>query len=83
MSSRRPRAGDTGAVRLEVIDQGPGIDPETAEQMFEPFFTTATAGTGLGLYIARELCENNEAHLSYQPGAEGGSCFRIQFSADK
>ncbi|MGW8311473.1 MAG: sensor histidine kinase [Thiogranum sp.] len=76
------RAGhdDHGMVGLEVIDKGPGIDPDTAEKMFEPFFTTAASGTGLGLYIARELCELNQARLSYRPGPEGGSRFRIQFS---
>ena len=70
----------TGVAQLDVIDDGPGIDAETADQMFEPFYTTAASGTGLGLYIARELCEVNEAHLSYHP-VDSGSCFRIQFAA--
>ncbi|MDH4276081.1 MAG: ATP-binding protein, partial [Gammaproteobacteria bacterium] len=48
---------------LDVIDNGKGIDPETATQIFEPFFSTDTQGTGLGLYIARELCESNQAAL--------------------
>jgi two-component system sensor histidine kinase PilS (NtrC family) len=48
--------------------------------MFEPFYTTATSGTGLGLYIARELCDINQARLSYHPVDGGGSCFRIQFA---
>jgi two-component system sensor histidine kinase PilS (NtrC family) len=71
---------DHGAVVVEVVDKGPGIDPDTAEKMFEPFFTTAASGTGLGLYIARELCELNQARLSYRPDPDGGSRFRIQFS---
>lgn len=74
----RVRQGETGIVQLDVIDHGPGIDADTAQQMFEPFYTTATSGTGLGLYIARELCEINQALLSYQP-LQDGSCFRIQF----
>jgi two-component system sensor histidine kinase PilS (NtrC family) len=74
----RVRRTESGLVYLDVIDNGPGIDPATAEQMFEPFYTTATSGTGLGLYIARELCEINQAQLSYYP-LEDGSCFRIQF----
>ncbi len=75
------RRGDRGVIWLDVLDQGPGIDPETAEQMFEPFYTTASSGTGLGLYIARELCEMNQARLSYQRPPEGGSRFRIRFTA--
>jgi len=75
------RRGDKAVVWLDVVDNGPGIDTETAEQMFEPFYTTASSGTGLGLYIARELCEINRARLSYQRLPEGGSSFRIRFSA--
>ncbi|NOZ51581.1 MAG: ATPase [Gammaproteobacteria bacterium] len=66
---------------LEIIDHGPGIDPETAQQIFEPFFTTDSMGSGLGLYIARELCELNQAHIQYIPVPSGGSCFRIDFAS--
>lgn len=76
----RAGRGDNGGVFLEVIDNGPGIDAATAEKMFEPFFTTAASGTGLGLYIARELCEINQAQLVYHTPTDGGSCFRIQFA---
>jgi len=65
---------------LEVIDNGKGIDPALAEHIFEPFFTTAANGSGLGLYISRELCESNQAHLNYIPGTGRGSCFRITFA---
>lgn len=74
------RPAGNGLVQLDIIDNGPGIEPETAEQIFEPFYTTAVSGTGLGLYIGRELCEINQAHLSYHPAPGGGSCFRIQFA---
>lgn len=80
MVTLKARQANNGAARLEVIDNGPGIAPDDAAQMFEPFYTTAGSGTGLGLYIARELCEINRAQLSYQPSDGGGSCFRIQFS---
>jgi two-component system sensor histidine kinase PilS (NtrC family) len=66
---------------LDTIDDGPGIPLDRVEQIFEPFFTTEPRGTGLGLYIARELCEANQARLSYFPAPTGGSCFRISFSA--
>jgi len=65
---------------LDVIDNGPGIPSETVDHIFEPFFTTDTKGTGLGLYIAKELCECNHAQLTYIPGKPGGSCFRITFA---
>ncbi len=65
---------------LDVIDYGPGIEPEFAETVFEPFFTTDAKGTGLGLYIARELCEANQARLNYLSHSAGGCCFRITFT---
>ncbi len=70
---------DTGAPYLDVIDHGPGISPEHQRRLFEPFFTTRDSGTGLGLYIARQLCERNGARLEFVPRPDGGSCFRIQF----
>jgi len=57
------RAG--GVVKLDVVDDGPGVVAEARAQLFEPFFTTAAGGTGLGLYIAREVCEANGATLDY------------------
>jgi two-component system sensor histidine kinase PilS (NtrC family) len=66
--------------RLDIIDNGSGIPADKAGQIFEPFFTTESTGTGLGLYLARELCEINHCHLSYLPAATGGCCFRIHFA---
>ncbi len=65
---------------LEVHDDGCGVAPKRLDKIFEPFYTTETKGTGLGLYISRELCESNQARLDYQPSAHGGSCFRITFA---
>lgn len=65
---------------LEILDNGPGIAEEQRQNMFEPFFTTDSKGTGLGLYISRELCEANQARLLYQPRKGGGSCFKIIFA---
>lgn len=65
---------------MEVRDNGPGISDKEAESVFEPFYTTASDGNGLGLYIARELCEANQAALDLLPCDGGGCCFRITFS---
>ena len=65
---------------LHVIDDGPGIDETTEEHLFEPFHTTEATGTGLGLYISKELCEANQAQLSYKRTKEGKSCFSIHFA---
>ena len=55
-----------GRMELHVQDDGPGITPEVRAHLFEPFYTTSSKGTGLGLYLARELCLNNEAKLDYE-----------------
>jgi hypothetical protein len=55
-------------------------DPAQAERIFEPFFTTGSGGTGLGLFISRELCQTNGALLLYEPRPGGGSIFRIIFA---
>lgn len=65
-----------GQVELHIIDDGKGVPDELREQVFEPFFTTHSRGTGLGLYIARELCEANGARLELMDNAPGGH-FRI------
>jgi two-component system sensor histidine kinase PilS (NtrC family) len=88
-NARRYCSGRPGAVRIEavdvpaaervelhVIDDGAGVDEETRSKMFEPFFTTHSRGTGLGLYIARELCEANDALLEWV-GNDPGAHFRI------
>ncbi|MDO8273797.1 MAG: ATP-binding protein [Gammaproteobacteria bacterium] len=65
---------------LHVIDEGPGVSTEAEEHLFEPFYTTNPNGTGLGLYISKELCEANQAQLSYHRTSKGKSCFTIHFS---
>ena len=65
---------------LEVADRGPGIDAKAVDRIFEPFFTGPKGGTGLGLFIARELCQLNRATLLYEPRSGDGSIFRIVFS---
>jgi len=69
-----------GRPYVEVRDHGLGVDTATAEKMFEPFYTERSGGTGLGLYISRELCELNRATLLYLDRPGGGSIFRIVFA---
>jgi two-component system sensor histidine kinase PilS (NtrC family) len=77
----------TGRVELHVQDDGPGITPEVRAHLFEPFYTTSSKGTGLGLYLARELCLNNGAMLDYEyraddsAGGAAGGRFVITFGA--
>lgn len=63
-------------IHLDVIDDGPGIESSALNQLFEPFFTTVVSGTGLGLYIAREMCEANSASLFCIEKPVGGH-FRV------
>jgi two-component system sensor histidine kinase PilS (NtrC family) len=69
---------DTGRYRLRLCDNGRGLPAENAEKLFEPFFTTGSDGTGLGLYIARELCEANGISLAPVP-SDTGACFLLTF----
>lgn len=73
----------SGRPYLEIADRGTGISPEQVDQIFEPFFTAQPGGTGLGLYISRELCERNGGSLRYHPRPGGGSVFRIVFADPK
>jgi two-component system, NtrC family, sensor histidine kinase PilS len=64
---------------LEVMDRGAGVQSEHAEKIFEPFFSGGR-GTGLGLFLARELAETNGATLLYEARQGGGSIFRLVFA---
>lgn len=65
---------------LSVFDKGQGIKPEDVEKVFEPFYTTNASGTGLGLYISRDLCEMNQALLDYLYDEHGRGFFQIHFA---
>ncbi len=73
------RKAPTGSLELSVEDDGPGVADALKGNLFEPFFTTASSGTGLGLYIAREICEANGATLEYVDGMNGGAQFSVRF----
>ena len=69
--------GYADRVELSVLDNGPGVAAAIQGQLFEPFFTTEAKGTGLGLYLARELCSANRATLEYVKDTAGAH-FRIR-----
>ncbi|MFD2366850.1 sensor histidine kinase [Pseudoduganella sp. GCM10020061] len=69
--SIRLYAVSDGRTELHVQDDGPGITPDVRAHLFEPFYTTSSKGTGLGLYLARELCMNNHANLDYEYRFDG------------
>lgn len=73
------RAASSGGAELHVFDDGPGIAEEDRAKIFEPFFTTRGGGTGLGLYIVRELCDSNGADIELvrDDGKTSGAHFRI------
>ena len=77
---RYGRLASNGRPFLEVVDRGPGIGHEDAEKAFEPFFTRDARGTGLGLFLARELAQTNGATLLLESPPGGGSLFRLVFT---
>ncbi len=74
---------ESGGPFIEIHDNGKGIGKDDMRQLFEPFFTTRNEGTGLGLYIARQLSEANHIRLEYLPLPGGGSSFRLSFPNPK
>lgn len=63
---------------LDVIDNGAGIAEDLIQKIFDPFFTTSSKGSGLGLYISKEIIESNRAKIRYN-NLDNKSCFRIHF----
>jgi two-component system sensor histidine kinase PilS (NtrC family) len=66
--------------QIDIIDAGAGVPSADLAKLFEPFFTTMAEGSGMGLYLCRELCEINNADLDYRPTRKGESCFRISMN---
>lgn len=64
---------------LEVLDNGPGIDSDIIQKIFDPFFTTSSKGSGLGLYISREIIESNRAKIQYTQNSTASGHFTIHF----
>ena len=66
--------------QINMIDYGSGVALGDQAKLFEPFFTTMSEGSGMGLYLCKELCEINNADLDYRPTGKGESCFRISIN---
>jgi len=77
------RREDSQQPVLDILDDGEGVPETIAAHLFEPFNSSESQGTGLGLYVSRELCELNRARLNYLPRQAGGSCMRITFAYPK
>ncbi|MDM8558061.1 ATP-binding protein [Candidatus Parabeggiatoa sp. HSG14] len=73
---------ELGRPYLDVRDHGHGMTEKIKAQVFEPFFTTESQGTGLGLYLSREICAANQATLHLFSNTSAGCCFRIYFSSE-
>ncbi|MBP7147974.1 MAG: HAMP domain-containing histidine kinase [Acidobacteria bacterium] len=69
---------DQDAIRIDVADTGRGFDPQQAEKMFQPFFTTKPRGTGLGLAICRQLIEQQSGTIAAAPNPGGGALFTVR-----
>ncbi len=65
---------------ITVEDNGPGIPDEQMTRIFEPFFTTHKEGSGLGLYIARQLCDVNQAELTVDSTLGSGTRFHVRLA---
>ena len=75
---------DGRMLRLEVIDEGPGIPPEEADRIFDPFFTTKASGVGLGLVLCRQIARRHGGELRALPAPHGtGACFRLEIPIDE
>ncbi|MGB5834949.1 MAG: ATP-binding protein [Thiohalocapsa sp.] len=73
------RDSERDVVAMTVADKGPGVAEAHLREVFEPFFTTSSSGTGLGLYAARELAHANGIRLEYAGNNPTGACFTLTF----
>jgi two-component system sensor kinase FixL len=68
---------EQGVAEVIVADTGPGVAPELADRLFQPFVTTKATGMGLGLSICREIVEAHQGRLTMAPVSSGGTVFRV------
>ncbi len=70
-----------GYALLTITDRGCGIDPDVADRLFDPLFTTKAEGMGMGLAICRSVVENCRGRLSFEANPDGGTVFRVLLPA--
>ncbi|MGH1363627.1 MAG: ATP-binding protein [Calditrichia bacterium] len=70
----------TDYIHLVVMDEGPGIEPNELEHIFDPFYTTRAEGTGLGLSVCKRLCNENNAEIRADNRPSGGALFILEIS---
>jgi two-component system sensor histidine kinase PilS (NtrC family) len=68
---------DRHTIALEIVDNGPGVPEDARTDIFRPYFTLSAHGTGLGLAVVRQICLAHGWDVTYLPGPDGGSVFRI------
>jgi two-component system sensor histidine kinase PilS (NtrC family) len=74
------RDEESGFCVITIADNGPGINTAQLSKIFEPFYTTRKEGSGLGLYIAKQLCEANQAELTVDSKPGTGAFFHIRLA---
>jgi len=67
-------------IKIEIIDNGPGIPPEQVEKIFDPFFTTRAKGTGLGLPIVKRIIDQHKGTISLSKTDDDGTCATVMLS---
>ena len=67
----------SGEVEVSICDRGPGVATSIAPHLFDPFCTTKSAGTGLGLAMSRTIAKANSGTLEYRPNSPAGACFAL------
>jgi two-component system nitrogen regulation sensor histidine kinase NtrY len=72
---------DSGMIRLEISDEGPGIPPADRDRLFVPYFTTKTNGRGLGLAIANRIITDHNGRIRVEDNEPKGLRFIIEIPA--
>jgi signal transduction histidine kinase len=81
--ARTERRDGRAIARVDVIDTGPGIEPDVAPRMFQPFFTTKASGTGLGLAVVKSIVDAHRGELSVESHPGAGTTFTVRLPLER